>query len=337
MKRETYKKLTVLPIENLSGYSIKNSKLIRIKNRDFYITSESVTGDAPKDIIKMYLYGEGPRRGNPAKWKKYIAKYGHKWYPIESITEQLITRVGQIIGFDIANSHIVLIQNEVRFLSEHFHNNNQSLIHGAEIISRHLKEHNTHLIDTIEEQGKTKEMFDVDDLICAISDTYRSPEILHKFLELIVFDAIIGNKDRHFYNWGVIEHIRGKHKPYFSPIYDTARGFLWNYSESKIEQWTTHPKNFETHITKYVYTNSHPKVGIRGNANCNHFDLVQYLNKEQMLSHEFKQKILGIKEFELVEELKKEFYGLISEHRFALIIRILNLRLSEVKRILSDE
>jgi len=34
-------------------------------------------------------------------------------------------------------------------------------------------------------------------------------EIFHDFLKMIIYDALIGNNDRHFYNWGIIRDIRG--------------------------------------------------------------------------------------------------------------------------------
>ncbi|MBC8883138.1 hypothetical protein H9X57_06230 [Flavobacterium piscinae] len=51
---------------------------------------------------------------------------------------------------------------------------------------------------------------------------------------MLLFDALTGNNDRHYYNWGVISHIKNEHKPYFSPVYDTARGLLWNDSDKKL-------------------------------------------------------------------------------------------------------
>ena len=54
----------------------------------------------------------------------------------------------------------------------------------------------------------------------------QSETLFLAFVEMLVFDAIIGNNDRHFYNWGIVKHIHNKYDPKFSPIYDTARGLL---------------------------------------------------------------------------------------------------------------
>lgn len=51
---------------------------------------------------------------------------------------------------------------------------------------------------------------------------------------MLLFDALTDNNDRHYYNWGVISHIKNEHKPYFLPVYDTAKGLLWNVSDEKV-------------------------------------------------------------------------------------------------------
>ncbi len=92
-------KLKYIKPENLSGYSPK--KLLQsvptIKKADFFILTDfSVGGDAPKDFIKVYRYGE-TRRKNVNQWIGYIAKTGHKWYPNESITEHLLNYLRVVI------------------------------------------------------------------------------------------------------------------------------------------------------------------------------------------------------------------------------------------------
>jgi hypothetical protein len=59
----------------------------------------SIAGDAPKDFIKVYEY-EKVRKTSPHLWTPYIAKVGHKWYPIESITEYLMNRTGEVLGMN---------------------------------------------------------------------------------------------------------------------------------------------------------------------------------------------------------------------------------------------
>ena len=51
---------------------------IRPLRRGYYkVLPIPVGGDAPKDFIQVYTYGEG-RRISPKTWPKFIAKVGHK-------------------------------------------------------------------------------------------------------------------------------------------------------------------------------------------------------------------------------------------------------------------
>lgn len=92
---------------------------------------------------------------------------------------------------------------------------------------------------------------------------------------MLCFDAITGNNDRHFYNWGIIADVKGKKTPRFSPIYDTARGLFWNYSEEKIDKLFTRDGTIdEVQFTKYLQ-NSMPKIGWEGLKRLNHFTLIR--------------------------------------------------------------
>ncbi len=332
------KKLAYRQIENYSGVEPKLTSLPKIKKNQYIILDESVTGDAPKDILRLYLYGEA-KRNEERLWKKYITKLGHKWYPIESVTEHLITRIGQHFGFNIANSHIVYIQDKVRFLSEHFHTKKQQLVHGAEILSNYLNERDTEFVDDIERIKKTKEVFDIDDLIAALKYVYpNNQKIIDGFIGINIFDALIGNNDRHFYNWGIIQHIEGAHEPYFSPIYDTARGLWWNTNEENILSLHRNPSHHQPKFDKYIYKNSLPKVGFKGHGDCNHFELVKYLDENKLISVQNRLLLSDVKVLDYcLRKIKKEFSELISLERMAMIEKVLRLRFSEIYTILHKQ
>lgn len=96
---------------------------------------------------------------------------------------------------------------------------------------------------------------------------------IHRTL-LWSFDALIGNNDRHFYNWAVIRNVTGNDKPVFSPIYDTARGLFWNEYEDKLILSFQNKSKLNTYISNY-YEVSSPKVGWEGVNKLNHFELVE--------------------------------------------------------------
>lgn len=110
--------------------------------------------------------------------------------------------------------------------------------------------------------------------------------LMNQLVKLLVFDAITGNNDRHFYNWAVITHIEGVNPPRFSPIYDSARGLFWNIGEQVIERkyYVKKGKKFEVNSSKLdTYINdSRPKIGWEGwkeEKEINHFQLIANINK----------------------------------------------------------
>ena len=329
-------KLIKYKIVNQSGLRIQPRDIPVLKKNNFTINNDSVGGDAPKNVINVYEFGK-VKKSKPSNWTKYIAKIGHKWYPNESITEQLLTDLGKCFEVSIANSKLVYAENYIRFLSEHFHTKEQILEHGADILSSYMNEESTSWIDDLDRIKKLKDGVNILDVINAIKFIYKQDAdcILNSFFHMLLFDAFTGNNDRHYYNWGVISHIKNKHKPYFSPIYDSARGLFWNKSDKNIislHQELNNPNNKQ--FEKYVLS-SVPKISIPNNSECNHFDLVKYLKENNYLNEEhvaiWSKKenlsncvnLLGTKFDKLFINERKKLIQIVLEQRFNILQQLL--------------
>jgi hypothetical protein len=85
--------------EKLAGYKqLRHGLIPTLKKGEYFVeTGRSITGDAPKEFIRVYEFGSA-RKIKRNKWPLYIAKTGHKWYPNESITEHLLNRIGECLG-----------------------------------------------------------------------------------------------------------------------------------------------------------------------------------------------------------------------------------------------
>lgn len=150
---------------------------------------------------------------------------------------------------------------------------------------------------------------------------------------MLVFDAIIGNNDRHFYNWAVIKHLKGNHQPIFSPIYDTARALFWNRSDDHIKKFTKDKLAREKMLDTYI-SKSRPKTGIEKNPNPNHFDLIKVLNSDKFIgTKDVVNDLITSKNNRLILELlKDEFNSLFCKERIDLITECLNLRFERLKK-----
>jgi hypothetical protein len=124
---------------------------------------------------------------------------------------------------------------------------------------------------------------------------HQYEDIFDGFIKMLVYDAFIGNNDRHYYNWAILKHLDDKHQPYFSPIYDTARALFWNRPEEYIRKVYNNRNQREDLILKYV-KQSKPKIGLEKTINTSHVDIIKVLctkkfghTKDIVLEHINKQ------------------------------------------------
>lgn len=247
-------------------------KAIPTLRKGYYVVDPThVGGEAPKDFLRVYEYEGAPvLRANPATWPAYVAKVGHKHYPAESATEQLMTRTGQLCQLDVAESRLMICGGQLRFLSRYFLRTDAMLNHGAEILGRYLQD--PEFVQHVAEGRGEKDLFTFQAYRTAIERTFpdQAEDILRGFVRMIGFDALVGNQDRHSYNWGVITHTRGAVVPRFAPIYDTARGLFWNMSEEGLTKFET-----SAALDRYI-ARAEPLISWDGHSgHLNHFDLVE--------------------------------------------------------------
>ncbi len=256
-------------------------------------------------------------------WPAYIAKVGHKFYPNESITEHFLTRIGQLLGLDIANSRLMWVRGQLRFLSEYFLRQDESLIHGAEIFAGYLADRD--FVDQVGEERMEREIFTFQVVEDAVLNRFpdQAGLIMRGFVRLLGFDAIIGNNDRHHFNWGVITQVAGKRLPCFSPIFDTARGLLWNTDEAGL---LANEPRIDQFLDRYV-KQCYPMLGWDGAGKPNHFELIA-----KIVDHfpSYAADLMSLVQLDLLDRVESalhaEFDGLFSSRRQKFILKCLRKR-----------
>jgi len=334
----TLKHIKALPIIDNSGFNPKPGSILFVKKHQYFIVRNIViTGDAPKDFIRYYQYGFC-RKSNPKTWPLFLAKHGHKHYPMEAITEHLLNRIGEVFGFNMAKSDLAWFGGQIRFLSKYFlkYPQEQVLDHGADLYAGYLNDRN--FVEEIEKQNQSPEYFTVQFTQVVFKhffpDNYE--KLMLEFIKMLVFDALIGNNDRHFYNWGIIRDIKGKKNPEFSPIYDTARGLFWNDHEDKLKLIFNNKSRLNDFIKKYS-ENSSPKIGWDGYKRLSHFELVDGIKSlPYTLDCETLKNVCNEKKLqEVFLMFDKEFAGLLSFERKEMIKICLQYRFERIKKILN--
>lgn len=286
----------------------------------------TISGDAPKDFISDREYRPG-HRGSRSPKDKFIAKVGSKYYPLESVTEQLITRIGQCFGLKIADSKLRIVDGQVRFLSKYFLKSGEQLTHGAEIFEYSLGKEN---YAELSEKKEEAEYFTFQMTCEAIRVLFPDDEskIVAGFVEMLIFDAIIGHNDRHPYNWGVIVPLFRNRQPRFSPVFDTARALFWNIPEEKVVKMLSNQMQFESYVRKCS-----PPICWDNRKEVDFYELTALIWKEFPVYRKHIEKFLDVGKLEEIGNiLDKEFGNLLSENRRELIKRCLHLRQDKVKK-----
>ena len=266
-------------------------------------------------------------RTSKHKWTGFIAKVGHKAYPNESITEHLISRLGECSGFRMAKTKLMRANTQLRFLSQDFLQKDESLVHGAQIFASYLLDEK--MVKDIEDSRLESDLFTFQFICRAIQEVLPNhyETITQDFVKMLCFDTLVGNNDRHHWNWGVIVDARGRKAPRFSPIYDSARGLFWNELEEKIEGLSTNPPLRKQFIQNYTLKSA-PMTGWDGISKLNHFGLIKniYQNHPE-LKPLIREAIVKDTLTKFEEVLHNEFRDLLSENRRNLILDYLKFRL----------
>lgn len=326
LRKEKYKQF--------SG-SVNLGKIEPLKEGNYYAIDVTLDGDAPKQYIKAYFYYKNcPRKSKPKLWNGYYAKFGSKSYPHESIVEYVINQIGEAIGIKMNETKLVQANGQIRFLSKDFIKGGKRLIHGTEILAEYFEDRQ--FVEEVNQDRKERRKFFtfevVEEAIRHVYDDYAD-SILSRLVELITFDAIIGNNDRHYYNWGVIgDTTKEKNNPVeFAPIYDSARGLLWNLNEAFIRKMHRESKTNKVVIEAYC-NRSNPRFSFDDNYEPNHFEMVNFLiSRSEEYKYLIGQLVSYEKEELSLQKLNSVVSTLFSVERKELMERILSYRFNKIR------
>ena len=205
-------------------------KLPRTFRGYFADTRTAVLGAATKYILRT------DRPSDP----QYIVKYAQKHGNRETLTEFFINRFGALLALNIAHSGLLVSDDQLTFATRVFLGEDESLRHGSLIIEDCFKREMALDSKELEKiHPRTEQEFYSIDFVTSVLREFCGKDfeaVFPPFIEMLVFDALIGSMDRHSQNWGVVAKSSGPVTYRFSPIFDTARALLWSLNEDQIER-----------------------------------------------------------------------------------------------------
>ncbi len=308
-----------------------------LKKRHYYIVDIPLDGDAPKQYIKAYFhYKNCPKVGKPSMWDGFFAKSGGKSYPHESVTEFLINKIGEFLGLNMNETRLVIANQQIRFLSKDFIKPDKKLIHGIEILAEYYEDKDF-VLEINKDRKNRRAYLTFEEIEKSIIHVYpkESDDLLTSLIQLITYDAIVGNNDRHFYNWGVIGDVFNAETTnvLFAPVYDSARALLWNKMEKKVLEMYRQFKAGSNELDYYI-NKSKPRFSFDDNPEANHFELIEYLSNYKSKYQAIITELINIEtENAVIRELNGHLSCFFSEERVILVEAILRKRFEKLRTV----
>lgn len=255
----------------MSKYSIKQYK------KDFLYMDDVINtkGTRPKRIVFDH------------QGRKAILKYEHPMYNCtEAVSEKLSYEIAKALHFPCAH---------IEFCYDH--KNNLGILNYLFVDVR--KEEHVDIISYIKSGDQERNEFYT---LSNIKETLdRLDETLwDSFLQIMIFDALVGEQDRHEENWGIL--ISDGHYQ-ISPLYDNGCNLLREFKdESIILSYENTIKDFDAYIQRsktLIYKEDHKK-------RYKHFELIETLLKMEPIKIRKKIKQLIHFNDEVIEKIVKQ-------------------------------
>lgn len=247
----------------------------------------------------------------------------------EHISEHLAHQIANIINISTAEVDIGEYDNRIGSMSYLLNGKNEELREGAWfILGRHPGYDPNRLLDT--ETGK---YYSLDNFLEISSD-----ETLRRFwIDMMVFDYLIGNPDRHQNNWAFIVPIEDRNKSIIRvrpcPLYDNGSSLCCYINDLQIEQYLG---NDILRMNSLIDTKSRSAIRIDPSSKRPplHSEMVRHLRKTNPYTSVIIDRIIAQLDFDTIECLVFRYpNNLLPLARKKLIIAFLKGKVDLLRRI----
>lgn len=235
-------------------------------------------------------------------------KYQGKGYNVsEACSEKLCYELARVLGYDCARIELAKDSN-----------GNLGVLNYL-FVKPNSVEH-TDAIDYLNIHDKDRSKFYTISNIKATLDNLDK-NLFNDFLKIMLFDALVGEQDRHEENWGV-KKINGRYV--ISPLYDNGCSLLREFKDDNFaEGYYSEKKDFDAYIkrsTTIIYKED-------GKSRYKHFELIKYLNEtyHSILLNEV-EKLYKLKDKDIENIVNRIPNELLTDRHRAYIISYLKKR-----------
>lgn len=197
---------------------------------------------------------------HPQTFDLYYFKEPKEKYPWEFWNEIIAYNIGVELGFNVLKYQPAILDGVGGCLSKSMTEDfTQELIHGQQLLLRVYPEFET--------KKGTDHTFQLVESFFKSMNEEEHKLIIHDFIEMLVFDAIIGNRDRHQQNWAIIREVKIKIRTAkyfsiknrtdlpiitrsvrFSPLFDNGNCLAYNIIEENLHDFLDDKNKLEKYL-----------------------------------------------------------------------------------------
>jgi hypothetical protein len=177
----------------------------------------------------------------------------------EAWAEKVTAELGKLFGLSMMDVQLAIRQNVIGTVAKNFTVPTEEFFEGGDLITTIVEDFDRYKLDnyTLENIYRALSVFDLDD----------------QFMMIPIFDALIGNQDRHCDNWGVIVSKSESYR--LAPIYDNGASLGFQLEEERIKLMFKDKNMFEAYNKR-----SYSLIGIGDKKKPKYSELIPVIKNQ---------------------------------------------------------
>ena len=247
----------------------------------------------------------------------------------EYVSEHLAHRIGDILGLETADVNIGTYNKRIGSMSYLINKSDEAIVEGAVFIT---KKHPDYDLDQMQETESGR--YYCFDHFLEIS---RHSSVVNRWIQMMLFDFLIGDSDRHQNNWAFLFKYADKRRKDLlyrvCPLYDNGSSLCSYVTESEVNALLGKDLNrFEALADRQ--SKSMIRIDGFSKKRPTHLEVVRWLVGRYSEAAYFSDIIIEKMTTDVVDELLETYRGIITDSKIELIKRFLLRKVEMLEKVI---